>query len=166
MKKCCIDHRLWSAAAGIAVCILIASAVPAIGQTVRTEDGVQIISNPKKPVPPKGVPSTPVLTEDLVIGAAAGDENYMFSTLYAVQVDAEGNIYALDFKEVQIKVFDKNGKHLRTFGKRGQGPGEMQRSARMVVTSDNRIFISDFGNMKLLCFSPTGECLEEIPLGK
>lgn len=149
-----------------AVCALIASAVPVSGQTVRTEDGVQIVSNPKKPVPPKGVPSTPVLTEDLVIGAAAGDENYIFSTLYAVQVDAEGNIYALDFKASQVKIFDRRGKHLTTFGKRGQGPGEMQRPARMVVAPDDRILVSDFGNLKLLFFSPKGECIEEVPMGK
>jgi len=166
MNKCFFVRLFRGTIVACTICVLIASAVPAMGQTVRTENGVQVVSNPKKPVPPKGVPSTPVLTEDLVIGAAAGDEDYMFSTLYAVQVDAEGNIYALDFKETQIKAFDKRGKYLRTFGKRGQGPGEMQRPARMAVTSDNRILVSDSGNLKLLYFSPQGECVEEVSMGK
>jgi len=166
MNKCFLVRPIRRTFVAGAVCALIASAVPAVGQTVRTEDGIQIISNPKKPVTIKGVPSTPVLTEDLVIGAAEGDEKYMFSTLYAVQVDTEENIYALDFKEVQIKVFDKSGKHLRTFGKRGQGPSEMQRPARMAVTPDNRILVADFGNLKLLYFSPEGECVDEVPMGK
>ncbi len=165
MEKCYLNRCFRNAAAGIAVCALIASAVPVSGQTVRTEGGVQIISNPKKPVPPKGVPSTPVLTEDLVIGAAAGDENYMFSLLRIVQADAEGKIYALDFKEKLIKIFDKNGKHLRTFGKKGQGPGEFQTPTRMVITPDNRILINDYGNKRIAFYATTGECLKEIPIG-
>jgi hypothetical protein len=61
----------------------------AAGQKIvtRTEDGVPVVYNPKKPAPPAGVPSSLVLKHDFTIGRESGDENYMFSELRSVQVD-------------------------------------------------------------------------------
>ncbi|MCX6575088.1 MAG: hypothetical protein NTV82_01710, partial [Candidatus Aminicenantes bacterium] len=93
-------------------------------QKIITENGVPVIYNPKQPVPAKGAPVRWIPRQDLIIGKSDGDENYIFSALRSIQVDNEGNIFALDSKEDKIKEFDKNGKHLRTFGKKGPGPGE------------------------------------------
>jgi len=136
------------------------------GQKMRTENGIRVIYNPKHPVRWKGAPSQLVLHQDLLIGRAAGEESEMFSDLRSVQVDNEGNIYVLDWKEIHIKAFDKNGKHLRTFGKRGQGPGEIQLPTRMILTPAGKLAILDSGNRKIALFSPNGECLKEIPSAK
>ena len=101
------------------------------------------------------------LIPDLSIGMDAGDENYMFSSLRSVQVDDEGNIFVLDWKENLIKVYDKYGKHVRTFGKTGQGPGEFQIPGRMYMCSDGRLLILDRGNSRLCFYSRNGRCLQE-----
>jgi len=69
-----------------------------------------------------------------------------------VQVDEEENIYVLDSKEIRIKIFDKNGKPLRTCGKKGQGPGEIQTPTRMYLTSEKEILIYDQGNRYFLIY--------------
>ncbi len=135
-------------------------------QKIRTENGIPVVYNPRDPVPAKGTPASLVLKQDLIIGQEAGDEKYMFSALRSVQVDNEGNIYALDSRETQIKVFDKEGKHLRTFGKKGQGPGEIQSPVGMHLTPHGQLAILDNRNRRIAFFSLTGECLKEVPSAK
>ena len=119
----------------------------------------------KKPAPPPGSPKSLILTEDLCI---AEDEvgDFIFSEIRTIEVDDEGNIYVADSKEVCVKVFDKNGKHIRTFGKKGQGPGEIQFFTRVHMFAGKEIMIYDGGNNRLSFYSLDGEFLREISTGK
>lgn len=145
----------------ISACLLQAQDVK-----IRTENGVQVVYNPKNPVPLPGTPREIQLRQDLCIGDEEGVEDFIFSQIRSVQVDEEENIYVLDSKEVCVKVFDKNGKHIRTFGKMGQGPGEIQLPMRMYLVSGKEIMIYDSGNSRLSFYSLEGKCLKEIPTGK
>lgn len=149
----------------ILACLLI---IPIQGQEAKIEkkDGMTIIRNPKEPVKKPGAPSSLVLIQDLCIGDSADDENYMFSEIGSVMVDVEEDIIVIDSKEVVIKVFDKTGKHLRTFGKRGGGPGEFNTAARIVLKGGKDIVVLDRGNNRLSYYSKEGQCLKEIHLGK
>jgi len=132
------------------------------GQKITTENGIPVVYNPRRPVPAKGAPVRWIPRQDLIIGKSDGDENYIFSALRSIQIDNEGNIFALDSKEGKIKEFDKYGKHLRTFGKKGPGPGEWQVLSRMTLTPDGKLAILDRGNNKIAFYSLQGECLSEI----
>jgi hypothetical protein len=132
------------------------------GQKIITENGIPVIYNPKQTVPAKGTPNRLIARQDLIIGKSNGNENYIFSDLRSIQVDIEGNIFALDSKEGKIKEFDKYGKHLRTFGKKGPGPGEWQAPSRMHLTPDGKLAILDNGNNRIAFYSLQGECLSEI----
>ena len=85
--------------------------------TIEEVDGVTVVRNPQEPLYSEDVFS---LEEELSIGKAEGREEYMFS-LIAIDVDGHENIYILDKKSAQIRVFDKTGKHILSFGKKGQG---------------------------------------------
>jgi hypothetical protein len=135
-------------------------------QKIITKNGIPVIYNPKQPVPAKGTPNRLIPRQDLIIGQSDGDDNYIFSTLRSIQVDNEGNIFALDSKEGKIKEFDKYGKHLRTIGKKGPGPGEWQVPSRMHLTPDERLAILDRGNNRIGFYSLQGECLSEISTAK
>jgi len=147
--------------------ILIATA-PGFSQKVKIEekDGVIIIRNPKKPVQVKRAPKALSLEEDLRIGIEEGDEDYMFANLRSVQVDDEENIYILDAKYIKVKVYDKSGRHIRSFGKIGQGPGEFGWPARMYMRTDGIIAFLDSRNRRFSYYSQEGECLREISLAK
>jgi outer membrane protein assembly factor BamB len=133
---------------------------------IKVEDGIQVIYNPKKPSPLPGTPNEIVLTQDLCIGNEEGIEDFVFSQIRSVQVDDDGNIYALDSKEVCVKVFDRNGTHLRTFGQKGQGPGELQNPIRMHFAPEDKLLIYDSGNNRISYFTLDGKCVKEIPAGK
>lgn len=154
----------------IASCLLIFALFSTLllAQEAKIEkiDGVIVVHNPKKPVDLPGLPNTFKLREDLRIGIESGDENYMFSQLYSIQVSDQEEIVAYDGLEVSIKVFDKNGKFIRKFGQKGQGPGEIQSPTLITLAEDNKINIMDRGNNRFSYYSLEGECIKEIPTGK
>jgi len=125
---------------------------------------VPVVRNPKKPAPVPGSPSSLTLKEDLVIGLTGGAEGDLFAELRSVGVDDLENIWTLDWEDIKVRVFDKTGKPLITFGKKGQGPKELQNPNRMIVTGDGKAFIMDLN--KLAIYSRAGECLKEFSLAK
>jgi hypothetical protein len=137
---------------------------PCFSQNIKIEkkDDVTIIHNPKRPGQVPGAPKALSLEEDLRIGIEEGDEDYMFANLRSVQVDNEENIYVLDAKYIKVKVYDKSGKHMRSFGKIGQGPGEFGWPSRMVMTTDGKIATLDSQNRRFSYYSRKGECLKEV----
>jgi len=159
--------------AGIGVCLsclfLWSSALawPAEDKIViKTENGIPVVYNPKNPAPPAGGPKSLTLQHELTIGEDDTDPNSMFSELRSIQVDDQENIYALDMKEIKVKVYNKDGKFLRSFGKKGKGPGEIEMPLRMEMTRDGKIVIDDMGNNKLIFFGREGSCVKELPTGK
>lgn len=133
------------------------------GQKVRTVDGVTIVSNGKKPVKVKGQPSSFSLGEELAIGGGEDPEK-SFSQVTALAVDAQGTIFALDFREKKIKVFDRSGKYVRSIGQSGQGPGELGTPIGIQLGSDGSLLVEDITARKLVVFRPTGEFLDSISL--
>jgi hypothetical protein len=133
---------------------------------IEKKDGLAIIHNPKGPVQEKGFPSRLSLKQDLCIGKNLEGEDYMFSQIGGVAVDVEEDIIVIDEKEIVVKVFDKTGKHIRTFGKRGQGPGEFASVSRIVLTGGKDLVLLDASNGRFSYYSKEGKCLKEIKLGK
>ncbi|UCE21442.1 MAG: 6-bladed beta-propeller [Candidatus Aminicenantes bacterium] len=127
----------------------------------KTVNGVQVIENPKKPVPPEGVMSKMTLREEFSIGEGEFDED-MFADLTSLDVDSDGNIYILDRKDKKVKIFDSAGKFVKKFGKEGQGPGEFYLPLSLQVTYNNELVIGDAANQRLMFFSLEGELLREI----
>lgn len=64
------------------------------------------------------------LQEELSIGESISDE-YIFSEIEGGAVDDLENIFVLDAKEANVKVFNDEGDYLRTFSKKGEEPGEL-----------------------------------------
>jgi hypothetical protein len=77
-------------------------------------------------------------------------------------VDSEGNIYLSNLRAPDncIFVFDKEGGFLYSFGKRGEGPGELQNPLHMAVSDRDEICVTDRG--KLTTFSRTGEFISSL----
>lgn len=132
---------------------------------IKIENGVQVVYNPKNPAPPPGSPKSLILIEDLSIGKDEV-EDFIFSEIRTIEVDEDENIYVLDEKEVCVKIFNKNGKHIITFGKKGQGPGELQRPTRMHLFAGKEIMIYDRANNRISYYSLDGKCLREMSTGK
>ena len=131
--------------------------------TIEKVNGVTVVKNPKEPMYGNEVFS---IEEDLKIGEAVGDENYMFSRIRNLAVDKNENIYVADDKEMHVKVFDENGKFLRVFGKEGQGPGEFGRIRNIQITAKNELMINDSRDRRILYFSFEGKFIRSKDTGK
>ncbi|MCP2604710.1 6-bladed beta-propeller [Candidatus Aminicenantes bacterium AH-873-B07] len=132
---------------------------------IKTEKGVKVIYNPRKPSPQKSIPTKLVLKEEFTIGKGEKEEE-MISELFSFAVDNEGKIYILDRRESVIKVFDNKGKYLMKIGKQGQGPGEMNKPIGIRITKNNELIIEDILNQRLIYFSLDGKFLRNFSTAK
>ena len=59
---------------------------------------------------------------------------------------------------------DKSGNFMTSFGRRGQGPGEVQRPRFIRVSSQDKIYVRDAGNTKLVIYGKDGELISKTPV--
>jgi hypothetical protein len=148
-----------------ALSVLAAQAGPSsAAQKIETQNGVTIVRNPVNPIPRPGGPMRLRLVEELIIGKEEKADGYLFAGLRSIGVDEKGNIWALDWTDIKIRIFDKTGKLINTFGKKGQGPKELENPDRMVITPDGNAAILDLN--KIALYAPDGRCLKELSTAK
>jgi hypothetical protein len=124
-----------------------------------TADGITIVSNPKAPLYGPGVLD---LEEDLSIGEAVGANEYVFARAWYIAVNDDGEIFVMDQGDACVKVFSKNGTYLRSIGRKGQGPGELQNPNSLHLTKNGRLIFEDFIR-GLNVFGPDGTFREFLP---
>jgi len=90
-----------------------------------TEDGVPVIENHGPGIWGENINKKISFSEDFTLGKESGENHVMFHTDIDVAVDPDANIYVLDMRNNRFLKFDKDGNHLWTAGKQGQGPGEL-----------------------------------------
>jgi len=138
----------------------------AVGQmTVKTVDGVTVVRNGKKPDPPKGA-ATKLVLEEIYTAGGGDSPEAEFAEAVAVDVLKNGTAYVLDMKDNRVKVFDAKGKFLRAFGKKGQGPGEMNQPVGLSITPENEVLVEDALNQRLTFFDLDGKFLRHLSTGK
>jgi hypothetical protein len=129
--------------------------------TIVEVDGITTVRNPKEPM---YADSNDVLSikQDLSIGVKEGPAEYMFSRLRDLDVDDDGNIYALDQRESIVKVFNSQGTYVRTIGRKGQGPGEFASAYALSVTPQQHLFVNDIAGRKIGIYTLDGEFIRSI----
>ena len=60
----------------------------------------------------------------------------------------------------RIVKFDKTGKYLMEWGKKGTGPGEFDTPHAIAIDSQGRLFVGDRANSRVQVFDQTGKLLE------
>jgi hypothetical protein len=128
------------------------------GNKIQQSDDVVVISNPKTPESKMRI----VFTEELSIGEAEGDENYMFGNRIVFNTDDEGNFYVADYDNNRILKYDPEGKHLLTFGREGQGPGEFRALSEPRFDKDKNLYTTDSMNQRISFFDQDGNYLRQI----
>ncbi|MCU0243394.1 MAG: 6-bladed beta-propeller [Acidobacteria bacterium] len=111
---------------------------PAYPVRIETVDGVRTVLDPA--FPKEGVVRY-ALREELSVGGESGGAEAVLNRPQYLDVDAQGNLYVLDWGDVDIKVFAPDGRLLRKFGKQGQGPGEFDIPVRFAVEADGGVVL-------------------------
>ena len=121
------------------------------------KNGINYIHNPKQGMWDNDPTKKLIVEKIFSIGSMNADDEYLFSWVKDITTDSAGNIYACDSKEHRIQVYDKNGKYLRTIGRKGQGPGDLMRPMAVRVDRDGKIFVQDDLNYRISIFKPNGK---------
>lgn len=99
-------------------------------------------------LPESGAGSQWRLVEELRLGRAEGSGADIFADIHDIAVDDRRRIYVFDAGWGEIRVFDRNGRHLSRMAGEGDGPGEMRHvaavgSGRVVWQPPNRLWIGN-----------------------
>lgn len=100
------------------------------------------------------------LRAELVLKIGSNKENEDFYKLRSFTVEKDGNIYILDAGNSRIQCFSKEGKFLFSFGRKGQGPGELSNNASKIkILSDGNIYVIDNYPRRINVYNLKGEFL-------
>jgi sugar lactone lactonase YvrE len=95
----------------------------------------------------------------------AGAEPDGFNQPSDVAVAADGAIFVADGHDqgsnARIVKFSKDGKFIKTWGKRGSSAGEFDTPHGLAFDSRGRLFVADRGNNRIQIFDQEGKFLEE-----
>ena len=118
-----------------------------------TQRADTIVKQADRPVYPKGG----TLVAERSIGVVDGAQEYMFGSVRDVLESRDGSVIVLDFQSSALRQYDAKGVYLRTFGRKGQGPGEYTLPINVGVLPDGRVLLLDIGNARVNVYAPTGE---------
>jgi hypothetical protein len=117
------------------------------------KEGVPHVMNPA--TPSEGTSS--ITPRELWSAGGDDEQDVLFGVVTAVDVDAKGNVYALDMQLSQVFVFDRDGKLLRTIGREGEGPGEFRNATNMFIMPDGTVAVMQQMPGKLVLLTPDGK---------
>lgn len=83
-----------------------------------------------------------------------------------VLVSPNGDIFVSEGHggaNARVLKFTRDGKLIKTFGKKGAGPGEMEQPHALAMDSRGRLFIGDRSNNRIQIFDQDGTFIEEWP---
>src|SRR5690606_18027452 len=83
------------------------------------------------------------LVEEARIGRADGEGADVFGAIGSVVEDPLGRVWIVDRMAAELRVFDRNGTHVRTIGRKGSGPGEFETPAVVLNGPDGNIWVDD-----------------------
>lgn len=70
-----------------------------------------------------------------------GEDDILLGQIGAAISGCDGEVYALDSQLAQVLVFDSRGRHLRTLGREGEGPGEFRQPTGLSLAADGGLVV-------------------------
>ncbi len=96
------------------------------------------------------------------IGGNTNNPDDMLIWPNSIGVDQEENLFILDSKESVIKKYNKNGKFIGRFGRKGRGPGEFLSSNKLGIAPNGNIYIYDTMSFQFCVFDNNGKFIKNI----
>ena len=120
--------------------------------SVMDSSGVQIVTS-RAPVWPEGTGWTIAVEPSVVIGTLDGPIESAWGAVSAVGWLPDGRIFVGDQQAYAIRVFSEAGEYLESFGREGQGPGELQWFETVSPYRGDSLFVYDYRLQAVSIFS-------------
>ncbi len=134
----------------------------AAGPVVRDSAGVRIVEN-GAPAWKDGEEWRLAAEPALDIGMVDGPPQYQFGAVAGVVRLGDGTVVVGDDQSKDLRFFDRAGRHLRTVGRKGGGPGEFEMVGSLVAVGDS-LLVGDWSNRRVTVFAPDGSVVRLVPL--
>ena len=122
--------------------------------TFDTIAGTVYVTNTGTPPPARLVPVVSIGPKSLT-DTGSPDE---FGGVNSVALGPDGEVYVADARNFEVRVFGLDGAHRRTFGRRGEGPGEFETLSSLAWAGD-RLLTYDIMLGRVGQWSAEGEWL-------
>ena len=169
-RKCLTNNRLQRShvgrfappfAAFLLACAPASDTGPGAIAVDTTPSGTVVVRNPARG---QWHPSDAwQLVEELRIGRVEGDGPDAFGQITGLDVDAWGRLYVLERQAQEVRVFDHDGGHVRTMGRKGAGPGELAGANGVALDRMGRLWINDPANRRYTVYDTSGAFVTSYP---
>ncbi|MCY4674421.1 MAG: hypothetical protein OXD43_11775 [Bacteroidetes bacterium] len=100
----------------------------------------------------------------LVIGDDEEDDNQWFSSIRGMGRLSDGSVVAVDRTSAEVRIYDASGRHLRSMGQRGKGPGEFSNPFILWVAAGDTLWVGDYRPWRYNVFTAQGEFVRTVGL--
>ena len=119
-------------------------------------DGSVLVSNPPRGLWDGSPGARWRLVESLRIGSAVAEEPDAFGNVVSLTIDELDRLWIADSQGRDVRVFDADGRFVRTVGQPGEGPGEFERVGRVGSGPEGHMWITDTGLQRYEVFDTAG----------
>jgi hypothetical protein len=150
----------------LAIAVLLtgcgAGEVSSSGPVVRDSAGVVIVENA---APLRGGAGAVVVGEGplLEIGVVEGEEAYQFNGIRGALRLADGRLVVANGGTAELRFYDARGRHLRSVGGKGGGPGEFQFMGAPLRLPGDSLLVGERVAPRLSLFTPEGGFVTTYP---
>ncbi|MFC1529733.1 6-bladed beta-propeller [Gemmatimonadota bacterium] len=129
--------------------------------TMEEIDGVLHVTNPDEALRP----NMTIGFEELfrIGGDEMAGEEYLFSYIGGIVTGEDHHTFVQVMGEDIIKVFDDEGRYVRTIGRQGQGPGELAYAQGVGFGPDGNLWVPSRGSLRIVIFTTDGDFVKNIP---
>lgn len=103
------------------------------------------------------------VVEELRIGSIDADGPELFGNVASLEIDDLGRLWVVESQAQELRVFAADGRHVRTIGRRGGGPGEFASAVRVDRAPDGHMWVMDPQNNRISIFDTTGVYVSSRP---
>ncbi len=98
-----------------------------------------------------------------LVGGSPADTLFLLPTRLAAN---EAGVSVLDRLAGRVVRFDRRGRHVWSFGRRGRGPDELEHPRHLALDGKGRTWVLDVENGRLTVIDTAGRATLRIPLAK
>lgn len=100
----------------------------------------------------------------LEVGMLDGPPAYQFAIIVGAARTRDGGVVVADEQAKEVRWFGPDGRHLRTAGREGSGPGEFKTLDGLARLRGDTVALNDWRNARITAFDPEGTFAGDAPM--